>query len=102
MVGSGDTAPAGVPQADSRRDRTPFRTLQASKDQVGVSQAVISKWISGERTPAYENRKELLAQYGIGLDAWEQPAQKHDVPAFASYEEKTERQIPVVVLEPIA
>jgi bisphosphoglycerate-independent phosphoglycerate mutase (AlkP superfamily) len=40
MVGSGDTAPAGVPLADSRRDRTPFCTLQASKDQVGVSQAV--------------------------------------------------------------
>ena len=29
-------------------------------------------------------------------------AQKQDVRAFASYEEKTERQIPVVVLEPIA
>jgi deazaflavin-dependent oxidoreductase (nitroreductase family) len=29
-------------------------------------------------------------------------SQKHDVPAFAGYEEKTERQIPVVVLEPIA
>jgi len=29
-------------------------------------------------------------------------AQKQDVSAFASYEEKTERQIPVVVLEPIA
>jgi len=28
-------------------------------------------------------------------------AQKQDVPAFADYEEKTERQIPVVVLEPI-
>ena len=41
MVGSGDTAPAGVPLADSRRDRTPFCTLQASKDQVGMSQAVI-------------------------------------------------------------
>ena len=27
--------------------------------------------------------------------------QKQDVPAFASYEEKTERQIPVVVLEPV-
>jgi hypothetical protein len=41
MVGSGGTASAGVPLADSRRDRTPFCTLQASKDQVGVSQAVI-------------------------------------------------------------
>lgn len=40
MVGSGDTAPAGVPLADSRRGRAPFCTLQASKDQVGVSQAV--------------------------------------------------------------
>ena len=29
-------------------------------------------------------------------------AQKQDVPAFAGYEEKTERQIPVVVLEPVA
>jgi len=41
MVGSGDTASAGVPLADTRRDRTSFCTLQASKDQVGVSQAVI-------------------------------------------------------------
>jgi hypothetical protein len=41
MVGSGDTAPAEVPLADSRRGRTTFCTLQASKDQVGVSQAVI-------------------------------------------------------------
>jgi hypothetical protein len=41
MVGSGDTASAGVPRADSRRDRPPFCTLQASKDQVGVSLAVI-------------------------------------------------------------
>jgi hypothetical protein len=32
MVGSGDTVPAGVPLADSRCDRTPFCTLQASKD----------------------------------------------------------------------
>ena len=28
-------------------------------------------------------------------------AQKTDVPAFASYEEKTEREIPVIVLEPV-
>jgi hypothetical protein len=40
MVGSGDTASAGVPLADSRRDHTPFCTLQGSKGQVGVSQAV--------------------------------------------------------------
>ena len=40
MVGSGDTASAGVPLADSRRDRIPFCTLQGSKGQVGVSQAV--------------------------------------------------------------
>ena len=42
----------------------------------GVSQTVVSQWISGERKPTYENRKELLAQYGIDMDAWEQPAQK--------------------------
>ena len=41
MVGSGDTASAGVPLADSRRDRTPFCTQQGSKDQVGVIRAAI-------------------------------------------------------------
>jgi len=41
MVGSGDTASAGVPLADSRRDRTPFCTQQASKDQLGMIRAVI-------------------------------------------------------------
>src|SRR6185437_9295724 len=41
MVGSGDTASAGVPLADSRRDRTSFCTPQASKDQVGVIRAAI-------------------------------------------------------------
>ncbi len=42
----------------------------------GVSQTVVSQWISGVRKPTYENRKELLKQYGIEMDAWEQPAQK--------------------------
>jgi hypothetical protein len=41
MVGSGDTAPAGVRPTDSRRDRTSFRTLQASSDQVGVNHAAV-------------------------------------------------------------
>ena len=50
----------------------------------GVSQAVISKWISGERRPVYENRKELFERYGIGLDTWEQPAQKPQQKAEAT------------------
>lgn len=41
----------------------------------GVSQAVISLWISGQRTPTYDNRKTLLTEYEIGLDDWERPAE---------------------------
>ena len=41
MVGSGDTGSVGVLPTDSRHDRTPFCTLQASSDQVDVSQAVV-------------------------------------------------------------
>jgi hypothetical protein len=41
MVGSGDTGSVGVSPTDSRGDCTPFRTLQASSDQVDVSQAVV-------------------------------------------------------------
>ena len=41
MVGSGDTGSVGVLPMDSRSDRTPFRTLQATSDQVDVSQAVV-------------------------------------------------------------
>jgi len=41
MVGSGDTGSVGVLSTDSRSDRTPFCTVQASNDQVDVSQAVV-------------------------------------------------------------
>ena len=41
MVGSGDTGSVGVLSTDFRRDRTPFCTLQATSDQVDVSQAVV-------------------------------------------------------------
>jgi hypothetical protein len=41
MVGSGDTGSVGVSPTDSRRDRTPFCTLQATSDQVDVNQAVV-------------------------------------------------------------
>jgi hypothetical protein len=41
MVGSGDTGSVGVLPTDSRSDRTPFCTLQATSDQVDVSQAVV-------------------------------------------------------------
>ena len=41
MVGSGDTGSVGVMPTDFRRDRTPFCTLQATSDQVDVSQAVV-------------------------------------------------------------
>ena len=69
MVGSGGTASAGAPLADSRRDRTPFCTQQGSKDQVGVIRATIrgthtgvgdlpasragyhESYIAGERSP---------------------------------------------------
>ena len=41
----------------------------------GVSKAVISLWISGGRTPDYDNRKTLLNQLGIDMDAWDTPAE---------------------------
>jgi len=41
MVGSGDTGSVGVLSTDFRRVRTPFCTLQATSDQVDVSQAVV-------------------------------------------------------------
>ena len=41
MVGSGDAGSVGVLPTDSRSDRTPFCTLQATSDQVDVSQAVV-------------------------------------------------------------
>jgi transcriptional regulator with XRE-family HTH domain len=42
----------------------------------GVSQAVISFWISGKRKPDYDNRKTLRELYQIDMDAWERPAEK--------------------------
>lgn len=41
MVGLGDTGSVGVLPTDSRSDRTPFCTLQASSDQVDVIQTVV-------------------------------------------------------------
>ena len=41
MVGSGDTSSVGVLPTDSHSDRTPFCTLQATSDQVDVSQPVV-------------------------------------------------------------
>ncbi len=37
----------------------------------GVSQPVVSRWISGKRRPNYENRKILLDEYQIPMDAWD-------------------------------
>jgi hypothetical protein len=47
MVGSGDTGSVGVLSTDFRRNRTPFCTLQATSDQVDVSQAVVRGSHSG-------------------------------------------------------
>lgn len=47
--------------------------------------------------------RELVARVAEGEERhrlWE--AQKRDNPGFADYETKTDRQIPVVVLEPVA
>lgn len=47
--------------------------------------------------------RELVARVADGEERhrlWE--AQKRDSPGFADYETKTDRQIPVVVLEPVA
>lgn len=37
----------------------------------GVTQPIISMWISGRRKPTYDNRKTLFEQLGIALDDWE-------------------------------
>lgn len=42
----------------------------------GVSQAVISLWISGKRKPDYENRKTIFEQYKIAMDAWDRAAEQ--------------------------
>lgn len=41
----------------------------------GVTQPVVSRWISGKRKPNYESRKTLLEQYGIPMDTWDQPVE---------------------------
>ncbi len=40
----------------------------------GVSQPVVSRWITGRRKPNYENRKLLFEQYQIPMDAWDRTA----------------------------
>ncbi|WP_437567892.1 helix-turn-helix domain-containing protein [Sorangium sp. So ce542] len=42
----------------------------------GVSQAVISLWISGKRKPDYDNRKTIHEQYQIEMDAWDRAAEQ--------------------------
>ncbi|WP_437671501.1 helix-turn-helix domain-containing protein [Sorangium sp. So ce131] len=42
----------------------------------GVSQAVISFWISGRSKPDYENRKTLYKQYQIEMDAWDRDSEQ--------------------------
>jgi len=41
----------------------------------GVTQPVVSRWISGKRKPNYESRKTLFEQYSIPMDTWDQPAE---------------------------
>ena len=54
-------------------------TRQGSQDAIalacGVSQSVVSLWISGKRKPTYENRVVLEKQYKIALDAWDRIAE---------------------------
>lgn len=51
-------------------------TQKAVARKCGVSQTVISQWISGERKPNYENRTVLADKYGIDLDAWERRSER--------------------------
>ncbi|MCC6557278.1 MAG: helix-turn-helix transcriptional regulator [Polyangiaceae bacterium] len=41
----------------------------------GVTQPIISMWISGRRKPTYDNRKTLFEQCGIALDDWDRAAE---------------------------
>jgi len=40
----------------------------------GVTQPIVSRWITGKRKPGYENRKVLFEQYRIPMDAWDRTA----------------------------
>ena len=41
----------------------------------GVTQPIVSRWISGKRKPNYENRKLLMEEYQIPMDAWDRRAE---------------------------
>jgi len=41
----------------------------------GVTQPIVSRWITGKRKPNYENRKLLFEEYQIPMDAWERHAE---------------------------
>lgn len=41
----------------------------------GVKQSTVSRWISGKRKPVYENRKTLLEQFQIAMEAWDRAAE---------------------------
>lgn len=41
----------------------------------GVKQSTISRWIWGRAKPLYENRKTLLEQFQIPMEAWDRPAE---------------------------
>jgi transcriptional regulator with XRE-family HTH domain len=52
-------------------------TQEAIAEKLGVSQTIISQWISGRCKPVYENRRALFENYGIDMDAWERPWKPH-------------------------
>jgi transcriptional regulator with XRE-family HTH domain len=68
-----------------RRTKGSVKLLRAPGSQAvkaqrcGVSQGTISKWISGQKPPTYENRKTLRAQFGIEHADWDVAADASDL-----------------------
>src|SRR5690242_19772742 len=47
-------------------------SLDAIRERVGCSKAIVSRWRRGEATPTVELRARLEAEYGIAIAAWDQ------------------------------
>lgn len=44
--------------------------------KIGIPQATLNRWVSGERVPEYAGRKALMEALGIPMDAWDEPAEE--------------------------
>jgi len=69
-----------VPQRERPRSRGAVllaRTgcsKQQISDAIAVSYTLVGFWLAGSRVPANDKRQSLAREYGIPVDAWEEPA----------------------------